>query len=268
MIYLLFLIIFILGLSVGSFLNCLIYFLEKGRSSLKGRSFCPKCKHQLKVQDLIPFFSFFILKGKCRYCREKISWQYPSVELTTGIIFFLIAYNFPNFLFSTFYFLISIFLVVIFVYDLKHYIIPDKIVYPAIGAVFFYQIFRSLESVNWDLLGIWNLEFGILNPILTAISVSALFLAIVLLSQGRWMGVGDVKLAFLMGLFLGFPDIIVALFSAFLFGAIIGLGLIFFGKKTIKSELPFGPFLVSGTFLALFWGKLIINWYLKFFIFL
>jgi len=88
---------------------------------------------------------------------------------------------------------------------------------------------------------------------------------IVLISRGKWLGVGDIKLAFLMGLFLGFPNILLALFLAFLIGAIIGIGLIVAGKKTLKSEVPFGPFLVTGTFLALFWGEKLINYYLNFF---
>ncbi|PIP22482.1 MAG: prepilin peptidase, partial [Candidatus Nealsonbacteria bacterium CG23_combo_of_CG06-09_8_20_14_all_39_25] len=85
-------------------------------------------------------------------------------------------------------------------------------------------------------------------------------------SQGKWMGLGDVKLAFLMGLFLGFPNILVALFLAFFIGAIIGIGLIISGKRTLKSEVPFGPFLITGTFIALFWGNQITNWYLSLFI--
>ncbi len=93
------------------------------------------------------------------------------------------------------------------------------------------------------------------------------FLAIVLVSRGKWMGLGDVKLAFLMGLFLGFPNILIALFFAFLIGAIIGVGLILAKRKTLKSEVPFGPFLVTGTFIALFWGPTIIDWYLNFVIY-
>ena len=256
------------GLAVGSFLNCVIYRLERGESFLEGRSYCPHCRHILNWPDLIPVFSFLILKGKCRYCSQKIFWQYPLVELATAIIFLTLYYNFftmVNLLQFIFLLAISCFLIIIFVYDLKHYIIPDKVVYPAIGFAFLYQLFRSLEFVNWNLFGIWNLEFGILRPILPSILASAFFLAIVLISRGKWMGMGDVKLAFLMGLFLGWPNILVALFLAFLIGAIIGIGLIVAGKKTLKSEVPFGPFLVTGTFLALFWGEKLINYYLNFF---
>jgi len=250
--------IFLFGLAVGSFLNCLIYRLETGGSFLKGRSFCPHCKHVLNWQDLIPLLSFLILRGKCRYCQQKINWQYPLVELATGIIFLLVflTYIHINIYTGVYLLIISCFLIVIFVYDLKHYIIPDKVIYLAIVLVFIYQLF-----------GNWKLEIGnlqpLLNPFSSALLASVFFLAIVLVSQGRWMGIGDIKLAFLMGLFLGFPNILVALFSAFLIGAIIGIGLIISGKKTLKSEVPFGPFLVTGTFIALFWGQEIINWYAK-----
>jgi len=261
------------GLVMGSFLNCIIYRLQTGEGFLKGRSFCPHCRHALSWQDLIPVFSFLILKGKCRYCQKPISWQYPLVELATGIIFLLIVWNLEfgiclefgiwNLLF---YLLISCFLIIIFVYDLKHYIIPDAVIYPAIAIAFLYQLFRMLNFVNWNLFGIWNVESGILRPISSAFLASLFFLAIVFLSQGKWMGLGDVKLAFLMGLFLGFPNILVALFLAFFIGAIIGIGLIISGKRTLKSEVPFGPFLITGTFIALFWGNQITNWYLSLFI--
>jgi len=240
--------IFIFGLVVGSFLNCLIYRLEVGEGFLKGRSFCPYCRHILSWQDLIPLLSFLILRGKCRYCQKSISWQYPLVEIATGLLFLSIF----NFQFSIFNLIIACFLIIIFVYDLKHYIIPDKIIYPAIVIVLIYNFLRS------DLLGRSDL-------LLSAFGAATFFLAIVLVSRGKWLGIGDIKLAFLMGLFLGFPNILVALFLAFSIGAIIGLGLIVSGKKTLKSEVPFGPFLVTGTFIALFFGGQIIHWYLNLF---
>ncbi|RLC39626.1 MAG: prepilin peptidase [Candidatus Nealsonbacteria bacterium] len=268
------LIIFVFGISVGSFLNCVIYRLEIKRSFLKGRSFCPKCHHILRWYDLIPILSFIFLKGKCRYCREKISFQYPLVEIATGILFLSIFWHLnsgrqpdlrPFFLVDLLYLLIvSCLLVIIFVYDLKHYIIPDKIIYPAIGITF---VFRILDFGHWDLLRIWDLGSGILRslqtPLIAGVSAGAFFFLLWLVSGGRWMGLGDAKLAFFMGLFLGFPNIVVGIFSAFFLGAIIGLGLIAFGKKSLKSKIPFGPFLVTGTFIALFFGEKIINCYLN-----
>ncbi len=259
-------IIFIFGTIVGSFLNCVIYRLEQGQSFLKGRSYCPLCKHILSWQDLIPVLSFLFLKGKCRYCQKSISWQYPSVELSTATIFlFLYSFSLLNFdamaqIFRSFYLMvISCFLIIIFVYDLKHYIIPDKIIYSAI------IISCILYLVSSIFLNIYT-KYEILNTIYSAFGVALFFLAIVLVSRGKWMGVGDIKLAFFMGLFLGWPNILVALFSAFFIGAIIGIGLIPAGKKHLKSEVPFGPFLVTGTLLAMLWGGEIVNWYLTFFL--
>ncbi len=263
-------IIFIFGLVVGSFLNCVIYrlALPKGRprrkaSFLRGRSYCPHCKHILHTRDLIPVLSFIILGGKCRYCRKKISWQYPLVEIATGLLFVLIlsfsAEGGQNLLDICFLFLVSCFLIVIFVYDLKHFIIPDKIIYPAIGIALIYNFYQLLTT-HYPLS-------TVLNNLYAAFGAAVFFLAIVLVSRGKWMGLGDVKLSFLMGLFLGFPNILIALFFAFLIGAIIGVGLILAKRKTLKSEVPFGPFLVTGTFIALFWGPTIIDWYLNFVIY-
>jgi len=258
-----YLIIFIFGLAIGSFLNCVICRLEKRESFLRGRSRCPHCQKELSWKDLVPLFSFLILRRRCRYCRQKISPQYPLMELATGILFVFIAilnfqltaYNFLNACFLSF---ISCFLIIIFVYDLKHYIIPDKVIYPAI----------LVSGIWYFVLGIFlNLytRYEILNTIYSAVGAAAFFFSIVLISKGSWMGAGDIKLAFFMGLILGFPNILVALFLAFFLGAIIGIGLIVSGKKTLRSEVPFGPFLVTGTFLALFFGENIIQWYSHFF---
>ena len=258
-------VIFIFGLVVGSFLNAIIFRLEKGESALKGRSRCPYCKHSLSWQDLIPVLSFILLKGQCRYCVKKISIQYPLVEIGTALLFlailnfdFLMFNQFSIFQFSKFLYLLTItsLLIVIFVYDLRHYIIPDKILFPAIGIVALFRVFEFVKFGNW------NLE-PLINPLLAASLASAFFFALYYVSRGTWMGFGDVKLAAFMGLFLGWPNILVALFVAFVTGAIIGVGLMAAQKKGLKSEVPFGPFLITGTFAALFWGKLIANWYVN-----
>lgn len=252
--------VFIFGLAAGSFLNCLIYRLEIGDKFPTGRSYCPRCKHILSWQDLIPLLSFFLLKGKCRYCHQKISRQYPLVEFAAGTIFVLISslMTISNLSTGVYLLLISCFLIVIFVYDLKHYIIPDKIIYSAIITSFIYNIYYSLFIIR-------NSEL-IIQSLLAAIGASALFLFIFLASRGEWLGFGDVKLAFFMGLLLGWPNVLVAMFLGFMIGAIIGLGLIILGRKTLKSEVPFGPFLVSGTFIALFFGEELVRHYLLLFI--
>jgi len=251
--------VFVFGLVIGSFLNCVIYRLEEGKSFLKGRSFCPKCKHILGWQDLIPVLSFIFLKGKCRYCNKKVSWQYPLVEFATGILFLLVCLNFGIWNLEPFYYLlISSLLIIIFVFDLKHYIIPDGVVYTAIVASFAYNLVYSLFAIH-------NPQF-FLQSLLAAFLAAGFFLLIVLVSKGQWMGVGDIKLAFLMGLFLGWPNILIALFSAFFIGAVVGIGLIILKKKGLKSEVPFGPFLAIGTFLALFSGGGILTWYFGLFL--
>ena len=137
--------IFLFGLCIGSFLNVVIYRLEKEKK-LSGRSFCPHCKHTLSWKDLVPVFSFLWLMGSCRYCSKKISWQYLVVEIATGLVFLIIFslqyFNFTvlNLINIAFLWYIWTALIVIFVYDLKHYIIPDKILFPAIIITFSYQL--------------------------------------------------------------------------------------------------------------------------------
>jgi prepilin signal peptidase PulO-like enzyme (type II secretory pathway) len=251
--------VFIIGLCIGSFLNCFIYRLEH-KKKMTGRSFCPKCKHDLCWKDLFPVFSFLFLNGKCRYCKKKISVQYPLVELVTGFLFVLIFLFFyqqatPNqLIYILFLFYIFSALVVTFVYDLKHYIIPDKVLFPAI-----------IISLAYYLIPPYDFHH-IVYGLLAAVVASGFFLAIFLFSAGKWMGFGDVKLAVLMGLLLGLPNVLVALFLAFFFGAIIGLILMVVQKKSLKSEIPFGPFLIIGTFLALLYGVQIVQWYSRFFI--
>ena len=241
--------IFLFGLIMGSFLNAVIYRLDSGESIVKSRSHCPKCGHVLAWYELVPIFSFVIQGGKCRECKSNISWQYPLVELATAILFVLVLYHNLPLLYTL---TISSLLIVIFVYDLKHYIIPDKIIYPAIlvSGIFVWQ----------------HTTYNIQYTIYAAIGASVFFAAMFFASRGKWMGFGDVKLAFFMGLFLGWPNILVGLFAAFMLGGIIGMGLIVCGKKTMKSQVPFGPFLVTGTFIAMFLGNKIMEWYLSLFI--
>ena len=254
-----YILIFLFGLSIGSFLNVVIYRLESKEPILFSRSHCPKCGVLLKWFDLIPLVSFILTLGKCRYCGRKISYQYPLVELATGILFLMVFNRFPisNFqiLDSFFYLIIVSFLIVIFVFDLKHYLIPDKIIYPAI-------IIALLD------LGLKGPNFWALKAqILAACLASGLFLSLVLISKGKWMGLGDVKLAGLMGLVLGWPNVLIALFLAFFSGAIVGIGLIMAGKKGLKSQIPFGPFLSGATLLIMVYGQYSTNLFQNLFYF-
>lgn len=271
---------FLIGLSVGSFLNCLIYRLHKGETFWQGRSYCPKCKHKLGVLDLIPVFSFIFLRGKCRYCHQKIFWQYPLVELATAILFTVASYrllaidhqilnaewSIPKevrnqmFLFRDWFF-ISV-LLLIFIYDLKYYLIPDKIILPAIIVVLTFDIILSyyvlkycqnFEGLNFGNLFCLDIPI-ILNFLLAAVVGGGFFLVQFLLSKGRWIGGGDIRLGLLMGLMLGWPGIFLALFLAYIIGAIVGVGLIITKKKGWQSQVPFGPFLTGATIFILLFG--------------
>ncbi|MSU54431.1 MAG: prepilin peptidase [Candidatus Staskawiczbacteria bacterium] len=246
--------IFLFGLCVGSFLNVVIFRLEKEESFVTGRSHCPKCRHQLIWLDLIPVFSFLFLKGKCRYCSQKISWQYPAVEMATGLLFVLIFLATPYNLISILFLLYIVsFLIVIFIYDLKHYLIPDKILFPAIIISFLYQAIFHTSAMG--------------NYLMASAIACGFLLAIFLVSKGQWMGFGDVKLAILLGFLIGFPNILLGLFLSFFFGAILGIILMSFKKCGLKSEIPFAPFLILGTLTAMFFGSEIIQWYFQFFTF-
>lgn len=252
--------VLILGLAIGSFLNCLIYRLEKEKP-ISGRSFCPNCKQQLKWHDLFPVLSYLTLWGKCRNCKKEISIQYPLVELATALMFVIVfnwqfqilqfnAFQLLN-LFFLFYMTAS--LVAIFVYDLKHFIIPDIILLPAIVITVAHKF-------------VLNPNFHFLTFLYGAALAAGFFLAIYLFSKGRAMGFGDVKLALLMGFLLGLENVLVALFFAFFFGAIISIILMIFYGRKLKSEVPFGPFLITGTFIAFLFGNQIVQWYLNLFL--
>jgi len=231
--------IFIFGLLLGSFLNCLVYRLNEAKNWRKfffGRSYCPRCKRNLRCFDNLPLLSFFLLKGRCRWCHSPISWHYPLVELATGVLF-VTAYHLQ---FTIYNLLIIYALIGIFLSDLLYRTIPDQLVYPA--------LFISLIFFTTNLL--------------SGLGVAAFFFLLVLLTRFRGMGLGDVKLAGLMGLFLGFPKIIVALYLAFLTGALTGVILVLTKRKKMKSEIAFGPFLVLATLIAWFWGEKIWQFFL------
>lgn len=268
--------IFLFGLAVGSFLNVVICRLETGEDLVRKRSHCPKCGQALRWFDLVPVVSFFFLRARCRYCGQRISWQYPAVELAAGFIFlaaavlffpnltgnFLAAdsgfFNLAGVISCLLWLFINCCLLVIFVYDLRHYIIPDSVLWPAVAAAGLYRLWEFFYPASGRLLGIGELrpEAGpaLFWPVLAGLAAATFFLLITLVTRGRGMGLGDAKLAFLMGLVLGWPDILAAVFLAFLGGAAVGVALIAAGRKTMKSQIPFGPFLIAATLAAWFWG--------------
>ncbi|MEK7450902.1 MAG: prepilin peptidase [Patescibacteria group bacterium] len=245
--------ILIIGLLIGSFLNVLIDRIPKRRSFIKGRSYCDSCKKTLKWYDLVPVFSFIFLQGKCRQCRFPISFYYPIVELVTASLFtvtfvFVLGGNFQLDKITTliYYLFIVSSLIVIFFTDLKYGIIPDKILFSAIlvSLAYLFTIHNSLFIIHF----------------LSGVGAFLLFLLLHLITKGKGMGFGDVKLVFLIGLILGILNTVLALYLAFLTGAAVGLILILWGKrKFFGGKIPFGPFLVLGTFISLFLGEKIIK---------
>src|SRR5581483_11946929 len=238
--------LFFFGLFIGSFLGVISDRVPNNESIVLPPSHCDSCKKKLRWYDNIPLLSYVLLKGKCRFCGNKISFYYPAVELTTALLFVVIGISTQNITELIFNLYISASLIVIFFSDLKYEIIPSSVVYPAIVITFLFKIF----FVNLTLF----------PPIASALGAFLFFLSLFLITKGRGMGFGDVQLAFLMGLFLGFPKILVSLYVAFLTGGMLSLILVLWGKKKLRgSTLPFGPFLVFGTFFALFFGNVLWN---------
>ena len=246
-------IFFILGLIIGSFLNVVVY-RTKVVETLLGRSHCAHCKKQIRWYDNIPLLSFILLKAKCRDCGKKISWQYPAMELSMGIVFALIGnyFFFPpetiSWVQTLFYLIIFSLLAVIFVYDFLYMEIPMIIFWIALGVSVVYLLIFDWLSFSSS-LGIFSLQT--FSGILAGVIAFLIFFILVSVSKERWMGMGDAYLAFLVGLIAGWPLIIFSLSLSFGIGAIFGIILILSKKKTMKSQVPFAPFLVLGVFIAL-----------------
>ncbi|OGD56728.1 hypothetical protein A2V71_04265 [Candidatus Berkelbacteria bacterium RBG_13_40_8] len=245
----------LLGLAVGSLLNVIIFRFDDLKSILTTRSHCPKCKRQLTWYELIPFFSYLVLWGKCRTCKKPISIQYPLVEVGTGLIFALLFWKFGFSWELIPYVLISSILIIIFVYDILHYLIADILVWIAIG------IWVIWLAVDYLVIG--HQLSVISNSIYGGLGLGGFLAILVVASREKWMGAGDIKLGFLLGAMISWPNVLVGGFAAFSLGSIVGLVLIGVRKKTMKDRVPFAPFLIAGMFLALFLGDKLMNWYLE-----
>ena len=244
----------LLGLAIGSFLNVVIDRLPDRQSLIVPPSHCPACKRRLVLKDLIPVVSYIWLQGRCRYCQTRIPMRLLWVEVGSGAAFGLLYWYFgpsPELAVTLLYFCL---LLVIAVIDLNHNLILNRLVYPGIVIVLIVSGFGSSLTI---VPGIDKAAIG------GAIGLG-LFLLIVILSRGG-MGLGDVKMAALMGLMLGYPSIITAIFLAVVVGGLVALALMLTGVKGRKQTIPFGPFLALGAMLALFWGSTIWEWYTGFF---
>jgi prepilin signal peptidase PulO-like enzyme (type II secretory pathway) len=271
MIYLISIFVFIFGLIFGSFVNALEYRTDKG-ISINGRSFCPNCKKQLSWLELIPVVSFFLLRGKCRGCKKTISLQYPIIELISGFSFLAIIY-YKTDLFNIMSLttnglirsifqaillaILSVLLITIALHDHKTGYIFSNYVYVAMVA-----------SVIYLLIGV---EFGrigglLVNHIFAGIGAAGFFALLHFGSKGKWMGAGDIEVAALSGLILGWPGILISLYFAFISGSIVGLYKIYKNNKALKSEMPFGPFIIAGIYFSVIFSEIIISTYGRIFL--
>jgi len=277
-------------------LNVLVFRYEPEKNvfdlkNISGRSKCRSCKKTLSFFELAPVLSFVFQGGRCRGCRQKISWQYPLVEVLAGLATFGVPYFFAKLFFIKQLFLagepmfwfLSICLVWILVFyilitaaaiDFRLRIIPNELnvllVILGAAAVFWQWFYGKFGVAEGSFLGRYGSMFGFresvfTNHIMAAGLALAFFILIVVLSRGKGMGMGDVKMAAALGILFGWPDVILVIMLSFIIGALAGLALVIFQKKKIKSLIPFGPFLVLSSVLVFFFGQAMVEGYLAMF---
>lgn len=289
---------FFIGTILGSFSKAMAD-RSLRRGSFWKRSYCESCKHKLSWYDLVPLFSYLQLFGRCRYCKKSIGEEYIILEIIYGIIFAFLfwqtSFKVPdalNYSPETILFFVEILLKSFFITilgivtitDLKKMIIPDRVIIPATAGLFIALIVTSIYKIvslffllRYDPIGKFLIPphsdyfyrqtmligqtLGL--SFLTGLAIALFFLFLIIITRGKGMGGGDVKLGFFFGLMLGFPNGLLALVLSFFTGAVVALGLIAAGKKSFGQTLPFGPFLVLGSLIALFWGKQIVDIYLN-----
>ncbi|MCP4218927.1 MAG: prepilin peptidase [bacterium] len=238
-------IVVVLGLVMGSFMNVLIYRLPEEKSIVKPASHCPNCKTPVKFYDNIPVLSYVILAGKCRHCKTGISPLYPMVELFTGFAFWLsYVYFAPNTVHVGFSCLFVFILITLAVIDFQHHILPNELTIG--GSVIFFIYAPFHPEITW--MNAYAAALG------SAIFLLALYIFYIKVRKIEGLGQGDIKMVLLLGAFLGVHKLVVAIVVASLSGLLVGLILIIFKGKNLKFQLPFGTFLSLGSFAALFWG--------------
>lgn len=240
----------VFGVIVGSFLNVCIDRLPAGQSLFRPPSHCPVCQRRLAPRDLVPIISYLWLRGRCRYCGARIPSRLLWVELGTGLAFAFLYWQYGISVWSTVLAVYFCLLIVILVIDIEQGLILNKVVYPAsalaLVAAFFTPDPGIVKAVAGGLLGL------------------AIMLAIALLYRGG-MGWGDIKMAMLIGVMVGFPMVLVALLVAVVSGGMIAVVLLVSGAKGRKEALAFGPFLSLATMATLLWGRDLVAWYLRLF---
>lgn len=264
----------ILGLCLGSFVNALVWRLHmqdgrhKGKkheilppegelSIARGRSMCPHCRHTLVAKDLVPVLSWLWLRGKCRYCSQPIPRQYPLVELTTALLF-VVSYLFWPFTwdvvgivnFAGWLILLTGFMA-LFVYDLRWMLLPNRLVYPLLCLALALGLVNALSGhISWLFLG------------LSVAIAGGIFGALFIISDGRWIGGGDVKLGLLIGLLLGDPYLaFLTLMGSSLLGTAFVVPGMLAGRVKATSRIPFGPFLIIAAIVVQLFGRSLVDWY-------
>jgi len=243
----------LLGAVFGSFVGAFSYRAPRGVSVLKGRSSCPSCKSTIGVLENFPVVSYVLLGGKCRNCKKTISLRYPLIEIVTAFLFVAIFLNMPKillehpwitplgFLALPFLLALTTLLVVVFVIDVEHFLIPDSLSFALLGLV----AIAILVAPNTY------------ARLASGFFAGSAFLVLYLLTRGRGMGLGDAKLSLFMGVFLGFHQATVWFFLSFVLGATAGVSLMIASKKGLKDKIAFGPFMIVSFFIMLFWGKML-----------
>jgi prepilin signal peptidase PulO-like enzyme (type II secretory pathway) len=267
----------VLGLILGSFVNALVWRLKQQSvqknpnaelSILTGRSVCPNCNHQLASFDLIPLLSYLLLGGKCRYCHQPISPQYPLVEALTATLFAASYIFWPlklshaanaDWLVFSLWLLILTGLVALIVYDLKYMLLPNRIVYPLAAIAVLSGVIQIIQSTKP--------LHALINTVAAVLIGGGLFYIIFQVSSGKWIGGGDVKLGWVLGLIAGSPSkAFLLIFLATFIGSLVSVPLLLSGKLKRSSVIPFGPFLIAAIVLVQLFGQNIINWYQNLFV--
>ena len=249
---------FIIGASLGSFFNVCIYRIPNKKSVVNPPSHCYNCNTRLKPLDLVPILSWTLLRGKCRYCGQKISPRYALVELLTGTLFVLVYIVYGPNIITLYYSLLVSLLVIITFIDLDYYIIPDELV-----------IFGSVGAVIFNILGQGiSIKDSLLAGLICGGGMLVLIYLIELIIKKEVMGGGDIKLFGMVGLFLGIKLGLLTILLSVYVGAIYGVATIIYSKikkKEFNSMIPYGPFISVGALISILYGTNIINWYIGLF---
>ena len=244
----------LLGLAIGSFLNVVIWRVPRKMSVVRPPSHCPQCETPIRARDNVPVLSWLLLSGKCRHCGNPIPVRYPLVEASCGVLFAAVATRFGASWELPAYLVLTAALLAISLIDLEHFIVPDRITAPlTVSALALLGVAALADGNGW--------RFG--RALLGGVAFFA-FLLVLNVMYPKGMGMGDVKLAFSLGLFLGWlgwGQVFLGGFLAFLLGAVVGVVLIATKIKSRKDVVPFGPFLALGTMLTILWGDPILRWY-------